>query len=359
MKIAFPAGTLSYRGTHVALGDYAQFNQEVLGHESLICIDAKNPGPEELLQKFRNRFECVLTDGWPDVSEKCVASGCDAAYVIKSGERDQQLVSGMPNLVHAVFPQPVKEQHGQVYAFVSEWLSEECSKGRLPFVPHMIHLPVVDSDLRGELGIPGDATVFGCYGGFDSFDIAFVQRVVREVCADHRNLWFIFMNTRPFSQQERVVFLPASTDPVRKRQFIQTCDAMLHARGIGESFGLACAEFSVCNKPVITYGLAPQRAHLHMLSGKALVYRGPAELRSCLLEFDRHWASQQDWDMYSRPYGPQAVMRQFSEVFLKPEQWAEGGVSTQPVWSDRVAVGLANLKRRYRSHSRKYFHRFA
>lgn len=357
MKIAFPAGTLSYRGTHVALGDYAHFNQEVLGHESLIFIDEKNPGPEELLKKFRNRFECVLTDGWPDVSEKCAAARCDAAYVIKSGERDQQLVSGLPNLVHAVFPQPVEEQHGQVYAFVSEWLSKECSNGRLPFVPHMIHVPVVDSDLRGELGIPGDATVFGCYGGFDSFDIAFVQRVVREVCSANRNLWFVFMNIRPFAQQERVVFLPASTDPVRKRQFIQTCDAMLHARGVGESFGLACGEFSVSNKLVITYGLSPQRAHLHMLAGKALVYRGPAELRSCVLEFDRRWASQQDWDMYSWFYSPETVMRQFSEVFLAPQPLAEDGSAIRMNWTDQAFVEWAKVNRRLRSHSRKYHHR--
>lgn len=34
--------------------------------------------------------------------------------------------------------------------------------------------------------------------------------------------------------------------------FIRTCDAMLHARMSGETFGLAIAEFSAHNRPVLT-----------------------------------------------------------------------------------------------------------
>ena len=36
-----------------------------------------------------------------------------------------------------------------------------------------------------------------------------------------------------------------------KVKFINTCDAMIHARAMGETFGLAVAEFSKKNKPVI------------------------------------------------------------------------------------------------------------
>lgn len=361
MKIAFPVGTLSYRGTHVALHDYASFNQKILGNESLICIDAQQPGPEDLVQRFKNQFECVLTDSWSDISKKSIETGCDAVYILKSGERDHQLVPDIPNLIHAVFPQHVREQHGSVYAFVSEWLSSECSNGSLPFVPHMIHLPEVATDLREELGIPRDATVFGCYGGFDSFDIEFVHKVVGKTCHTNNHLWFIFMNIRPFIEHEHVLFLPASTDSVRKRRFIQTCDAMLHGRGMGESFGLACGEFSMCNRPVITYGLSPQRAHLHMLAEKALIYRGPAELQRCLLEFDRCWASQQDWDRYSQSYGPETVMRNFSSVFLNTDIWNanEKRVSPGLGVSDFLSVEWSHVKRRLRSNTRKYHHRYS
>jgi hypothetical protein len=46
---------------------------------------------------------------------------------------------------------------------------------------------------------------------------------------------------------------------------------MIHGRGIGESFGLACGEFLIHNKPVITYALSPQRNHIDVL-GKMLFY---------------------------------------------------------------------------------------
>jgi len=358
MKIAFSAGTLSYRGTHVAIQDYAYFNQQLLGHESLICIDAKDPGPADLVQKLQSQYECLYTSDWANLSEQCLATECAAVYIIKSGEQDLQLAPDLPNLVHAVFPQPIQEQHGHVYAFVSEWLSLECTNAVIPFVPHMIKFPNVNSHLRAELQIPIDATVIGCYGGYDSFDITFVQQIIREFCASNNNYWFIFMNIRPFTHQDRVLFLPASADSFRKREFINTCDAMLHARGMGESFGLACGEFSSCNKPVITYGLSPQRAHLHMLGDKALVYRGPSELRNCLRDFDRQWASQQNWDQYSKPFGPESVMAKFSDVFLKPLSTQQFIDPLQMSWIDFAHVEWSKSKRRFRSHSRKFFSKY-
>ena len=37
---------------------------------------------------------------------------------------------------------------------------------------------------------------------------------------------------------------------------------MIHGRSDGETFGLAVAEFSVANKPVITYSESKDREHL-------------------------------------------------------------------------------------------------
>ena len=38
----------------------------------------------------------------------------------------------------------------------------------------------------------------------------------------------------------------------KKVEFISSCDAMIHARQMGETFGAAVSEFSIKNKPVIT-----------------------------------------------------------------------------------------------------------
>jgi len=358
MKIAFPAGSLSYRGTHVALYDYAYFNQEILGNESLICVDDLNPGPTDLLKKFENKFECIKVKNWEDASKKCLAANCDAAYVLKSGEVDSQYLIDFPNFIHAVFPQPYKEQHGAVYAFVSEWLSRECSNGAIPFVPHIINLPEVESNFRKFLNIPNDAIVFGCYGGYDSFDIDFVHKTLIDLCFKTKKIWFVFMNIKPFAVHERLIFMPATTDPVQKKEFINTCDAMLHARGMGESFGLACGEFSVSNRPVITYGLSPQRAHIHMLGNKAMIYRGPNELFKLLIDFDPKWSSRENWDAYSINFSAKPVMDKFNEVFIK-NIFSKKNNNIKLNLIDRVMVEIYNVKRRLRSRSRKFHHGFS
>ena len=45
---------------------------------------------------------------------------------------------------------------------------------------------------------------------------------------------------------------------------------MLHARKDGETFGLAVAEFSVANKPIITYANSKDKEHLRILNNKLL-----------------------------------------------------------------------------------------
>ena len=190
MKIAFPCGTLTYRGTHVATYDYAYFNQKILGNESLIFINESCPGPEDIVKKFQKQFECIFVNDWTDVSKKSALTKCDACYIIKSGEVNHEIVSDVPSLIHAVFPQKLTQQHGSIYAFVSEWLSIECSNGKIPFVPHMIHLPQIEDDLRIELSIPTKSTVMGCYGGYDSFDIYFVKKMIEEIVSKKSGIYF-------------------------------------------------------------------------------------------------------------------------------------------------------------------------
>ena len=42
MKILFHANTINYRGTTVAITDYAKYNQEILGNESIIAYCKTN-----------------------------------------------------------------------------------------------------------------------------------------------------------------------------------------------------------------------------------------------------------------------------------------------------------------------------
>ena len=82
------------------------------------------------------------------------------------------------------------------------------------------------------------ANVFGCYGGSDSFNLDFVKQVISGLIDKHAQIYFLFMNIDRFIDHPQAIFLTGNPDPLFKSSFINTCDAMIHARGIGESFGL-------------------------------------------------------------------------------------------------------------------------
>lgn len=57
MKILFHENQLSYRDTTTALFDYAKYNQEILGNESIIVYQKNNPNNfQQTIDKFKNNF---------------------------------------------------------------------------------------------------------------------------------------------------------------------------------------------------------------------------------------------------------------------------------------------------------------
>ena len=46
-----------------------------------------------------------------------------------------------------------------------------------------------------------------------------------------------------------------------KKKFVNTCDAMIYGRSLGESFGMACAEFAIKNKDIFSYRFNKHRSH--------------------------------------------------------------------------------------------------
>ena len=253
------------------------------------------------------------TDYAREIDGILAASGAERMYMTKTGKRDGKETAGRPTLIHAIGVCEDADVHGAVFAFGSRWLASLLGD-RYPAVPYIVDLPEVDGDMRRELGIPRDAVVFGRHGGPESFDIAFARQCVAEVLDVRDDVYFLFMNTDPFHRHPRLLHLPPGADVERKVRFINTCDAMLHARHVGESFGLAVAEFSARNKPVLTYALSPERSHYEILGDKALLYASKTELRERLLAFRRADAHA-DFHCY-RDCTPEAIMPIFKRVFL-------------------------------------------
>jgi len=317
MKILFHSNHLGIRGTEVALFDYAYFNQSILGNESVIAYDCnRRENAPQVIEKFQKHFPLHPYADFSELEGIVGTTRCERAYFIKAGAKDGKVANTVPSLIHAVFGVPAHEVHGAVFAFVSEWLSQFASKGSLPYVPHMINLPNSDEDLRQELNIPKTALVIGSYGGEDCFNVPFAPAAILEALQKRRELVFLFMNYPPFLVHERAIFLPGDPDPEFKTRFINSCDAMIHAQRLGESFGLACGEFSSRNKPVITLGNCYGRSHLEILGDKALLYNNKQELVRILLGLSKQFIDGQSWDCYSERFAPRPVMEKFKQIFL-------------------------------------------
>ena len=350
MKIGFHTNNLSLRGAEIAVFDYALHNQSLLQNESLIFYKSHLPSEPTVVEKFSKHFKLLPYQDTEHLARLADQEKINLLYFIKSGERDGDLISNVPCAIHAVFPTRVSEFHGDKLAFVSQWLSKEYTNNKVPFVPHMIDLPEVEGDLRAELNIPVGATVLACYGGQDSFNLPFVHEAILKVLGKRKDIYFVFMNFAPFAQHDRLIFLPGNSDMQYKMRFINTADGMLHARGIGESFGLACGEFSIKNKPVMTYAMSPQRSHIEILGDKALLYKGKTDLEALLMGFDQQVQHQQNWDAYSKDFSPKAIMPKFEEVFVKGFDFDLRSVKLV----DRIVIQHYRFKRKVRNIAKKY-----
>lgn len=314
MTVAFHCNQLCLRGTEVATFDYARFNEEILGNKSVVFTPKFSKGHEApAIAKFKARFETRFYWTRGQLRSMVRELGAPVLYSLKGGT-DDFYVPGVRNCFHGVFEGCAP--HGDRFAYISEWLAGHVGRPEAAVVPHMVWLPAEDGDLREELGIPKDATVFGRHGGVNTFDLKYVQHAVYEVLNRRADVRFLFLNTARFGPpHERIIHLPGTSDMRRKTQFINSCDAMIHARLDGESFGLAVGEFSIRNKPVFTALGSNDKAHYGFL-GESGFYYDESNVVERLTSFDGTEAKERHWDRYSERFSPEPVMKRFAEVFL-------------------------------------------
>jgi hypothetical protein len=307
---------MSLRGSENALWDYANFNETILGNRSLICHPAELENAENpTFAKWKARFSLIPYRTKAELSTKLKEKGVDILYQIKPGPYDGFVISGLKNCIHSMFLSD--EFHGDSFAYVSRWASRVMTGKEESFVPHYVSKLESKENLRHELNIPLEAKVFGRHGGWDTFNMPFVQTTVvqhaRQNPVDH----FVFLNTEPIRGTEslaNVHYLVATVDQGKKARFLATCDAMLHARLHGETFGLAVGEFAVLGKPVITFSESRERAHLEMLGNQALLYRHAGELAGVLREFHPHKTQGTEYEILG---DPKVVMELFRKKYLE------------------------------------------
>jgi len=314
MKIAFHSNQLGVRGTEVALYDYAYYFEKILKGKAYIISD-KNKDLATL-EKFENQFEVFLYQSFDEVARYLENNGIKHIYYIKAGDADGKLVPNITNLVHTVFK--LNQPHGQHYTFISKWLSKTMTGSSTNYIPHIVTLPNVKEDYRSILGIPQNAVVMGRHGGNDQFDIPFVYDAIYEVLSTHPNIYFLFLNTDRFCEEHpNIIHLEPTWDLEKKTGFINTCDAMLHARSGGESFGLSIGEFLHQDKPVLSCPLPltdTDANHIEMLGELGKWYTTKEECIQQILSIE-HKDHRGVYKELVKEFTPENVMERFRNIF--------------------------------------------
>ena len=359
--IAFQA-SFTERGSQVQTFDYALYAKQLLGVRVIIISgDPINTSTATLVQtRWKNHFELTpQSSSWTEIAARLREQSCFDLYLCTHGKRsgpnapvkmvEALMRGGVRVHIHAIFYGVVP--WGSTFARVGGAIRAGTSDS--PVVPLIVRPgELVGENMRQRLGIGENATVFCRHGGVDTFNIDIAKRAVQRVAKQRPDIYFVFLNTLPFApEQPNLLHLPAIVTTEGKARFIRTCDAMLHARADGETFGLSVAEFSSHNKPVLTFcpkdicakNLANTTKlgkwnqvigkrryqvwyeHARILGAKGLFYSELAELENTMLTFNRTAAGlRRDWNAYEQ-FVPEKVIGQFSSVFLQGDL-TRGGV---------------------------------
>lgn len=352
LKICFHVNRANERGTAIAIFDYANYAEKLLGHESHLIFPSKLEDTIAL-EKFKNRFNNVTfydgNVGNPNLPKHALNQSCNLLYLLKSGEKDSParfpdaFSPDLKTAVHAVF---IWDPHGTAYAAISPTVHPTHDNNFV--VPHMVTKPYVtasNTTLRRELGIPTSALTVCRHGGFISFSLKIAHTAIKSLVElfNEKQLQFIFLNTESFITNAKVHFLKKTVDTIKKEEFFSACDVMLHARKDGETFGLAVAEFSIRQKPVITANLKGVPGfHIEILGDRGFYYQTEQEIINIIsgkmykffhytkitfLGFIKNGIPKKDYNAYTE-FTPEKVMDKFKKLFIDTAQNVDSTYST-------------------------------
>jgi len=319
MNIAFYIDEMNFRGVANSTYQYSHFNELILNNNSIIFYNKKNKSnKKEIIDKFKKRFQVVGVNHFKEIETNEKRFKIDFIYTQKGGKKDQWISYKVKTLVHYVYPQRLKEIHGHKYICVSEWHSKSFSNNKIPFLPYIVQINKSKMNLKKKLNIKKNQIVFGCHGGESSFDLKFAQDTLLEVVKKRKDIVFLFLNIDKFCKHPRVIFLKGSSDEIYKKKFLNTCDAMIYGRSLGESFGLSCGEFAVQGKKIISYEYNRHKSHIYSLGKKNFEeYSSRKSLFHILDNYKKNNTINFDKDNKYLNCSPKKVMKIFKKVFLK------------------------------------------
>ena len=205
--------------------------------------------------------------------------------------------------------------HGYNYVFISEWLSNKFSNNKIPFIPYITESDKISSNLRKNFKIKKNNLIFGCHGGDSSFDMKFVQTAVINIVKKREDIFFLFLNINKFYNHPQLIFMKGTINENLKKKFVNTCDAMIYGRSLGESFGMACAEFAIKNKDIFSYRFNKHRSHKYSTPNKNFFEYDSYQSLYDLLFYYRKRKNTKYNSKY-KEYTKKRVMQNFKNFFL-------------------------------------------
>lgn len=362
LTMCFYLWTVDGRGMPTSTLSYARFVEEVLGHRAAVIVGPDKPTSEDvrkrsdfkqnMLDTICERFPTRIVPKHEDVGDTALGLGCDVVYtqgacLDKTHPVTDQMRARKIKTVYHCFGW-CHQVYADAHAVVSNWAAVHFRGHPTgPVIPYPVtECPEVPQSavdkVRTDLGIPLDAPVVCTFGAASSFDLPSTVRTLFGSKAILEN-WMNQVPTLHLIQMPAIDVINRYTHPrihthprdsreEVKTAFIKSCDAMLHARKIGESFGMAIAEFSRCNKPIITMNNNYQpgsaiggyeTAHVEYLGSKGWFYR-PSNLASMVQQFQRLAEAKANGTLATMDFNayrfaePSTVMKQgFQKHFLE------------------------------------------
>lgn len=318
-------------GTTTAVYDYAYYNEVILKNKSYVCTFSDKIKDEYKISKamisyskFQNKFPIFILDNINEITDLIDKYSLDYFYILTIGnlvdkslfQFDNKIIwKSCKSIKHCVFD--TRFSDGDIYCAISQTLNNKFNTN-VPVLPHIV-TPLLDTNnnLRKILDIPEDAIVFGRYGSYSTFNLWDVNMLVNKIALEYPNIYFIFMNTYDeyFAKCKNIISLKTNIDLEFKTLFINTCDAMLHGRLDGETFGLSCGEFAQKNKNIISADIISDEyltAHFEILQDKIIKYKNINELEDIILNFNKYKKDMTD-NGYMK-FTPEYVMNIFSTL---------------------------------------------
>lgn len=310
-NILFFVLQFSMSGTEVAIYDYAHYNETILNNKSYI-ITFNDSSKKEIgwsltknsFEKFKSRFPIIEISKIEDITSIIKENNITNAYLLTNGIdtdkhifkfNDRSIWLNCKTIKHAVYNTQYSD--GDTFCCLTE-LTNKKFNTTCPVLPHIVSLPKIETNLRDELNIPNNVKVFGYYGSYLAFNILPIIHSVSDLAQKNPNIYFLFMNIdeRPFIPCKNIIHLPGNTSIEYKVKFINTCDAMIHGRLEGETFGLTIAEFAINEKNIISYKSYLEynntcgyvNAHFDILKDQIIQYNSQSEFEEIIKNFDSY-----------------------------------------------------------------------